>query len=120
MPVLRIERPHIVWRCDVQDAVHREDRTLYSGRTDELVVADTAADDFRRARTKRHGHDGATGTSGEPDRPGQGQVLYVGLCDLRERAVSAAGVIAGVSRPRIAQWLEDVGGIESCLLRGEQ
>src|SRR4030095_14039681 len=43
--ILRIERPDIVGRCHIQNAVDREYGALHGGRADELIVADAALDD---------------------------------------------------------------------------
>ena len=90
--VMRIERPHVVGRRDVQDVVDRENRALDRGRTATGDrAAPFAADDG--------GGGAATGSAGDLRGERQRQLLHVRLVDLRERAVAAAGVIAGVARP---------------------
>ena len=53
VPVVGVERPHVVGRSHVQHAVDREDRAFHRRGADELVVADTAYDDRRRRGAER-------------------------------------------------------------------
>ena len=116
--VVRVERPDVVRRGDVQDAVDREHRALDLRRAadGDAAIALAAGVGLRPVRVGA----AAARAAGHPGGEGQRQVLHVRLIHLRERAVAPAGVVAGVARPRIGERLEKRRGIEpaAALARG--
>ncbi len=102
--VVRVERPHIVRRRHVQDAVHRQHRAFDLRRAADRDAAVALAADarLRAAAAGRH-------LRGKRER----QLLHVRLVDLRQRAVAPSRVVAGIRRPRIGEGLEQVCATES-------
>src|SRR5688572_3701514 len=97
--VLCIERPDVVWRSDIQDAVDGERGALDRRRPNKLAVADTAFNDRGRRRPERWCDYRGARPRGHGRRPGQAEVLHVRLVDLLERAVASSGVVARIGRP---------------------
>src|SRR5262249_12148147 len=91
--IVGVERPRVVGRCHVEDAVHAEDGTFdLRGPGDGDAAIDLAGNDTlwiaRATRSVR------ARPVGQAAHPGEREVLDVRLVDLRQRAVAAAGVIA--------------------------
>ena len=108
--VARVERPDVIGRGGIEDAVHHEDGALFGDAARRVFFESFTADDRARA-----------GCRVEPADPSEREVLDRVPIDLLERAVSPAGVVAGVRRPGIRQRFQERRGIESAFcLRGNQ
>src|SRR6516164_3571132 len=126
MAIVGVERPNVVRRGHVEDAVYREHGALH-GRG-------AGHDDFTRTLTA--GYDRGpccpVGTARCPvapacvrsgsqaRRPGQRDPRNVRLVDLRERAVAATSVIARVRSPLVAERSEELRRIQSRRRGGRQ
>jgi len=104
--VVGVERPHVVGRGDVQHVVHHQHGALHHRAADRDVARAFAAHDRFRGGTR-------AGSAGDLRDPRERQIFHVRLIDLRERAVAAAGVVAGVRRPLIGERLEQRRRIET-------
>ena len=110
--ITRIDSPGVVGGGEIENAFHRQYRSLDAGAAAEAArsLARTfPADDQRRPRIEAAPSAAkatpATGAVGDVRGPGQAQVLDVGLIDLGEAAITLTGVIARVSGPVIGQRL---------------
>ena len=127
--VLRVDRPRVIGRRDVQHAVHGENRPLHAQRVgDDDVARALAADRERRRRGAASpcacASAAAPPAAGarrarQPAHPRERQVLHVRLVDLRQRAVALAGVVAGVRGPVLGERLEELRRVQA-VTRGER
>ena len=110
MAVVRVERPDIVWCGDVQHVVHHQDRSLDVRRAAGVELAGAlAADD--------HVGPASAASRRQPRHPRQREVLDGRVVDLFQRAEAAAGVVAGIHRPRVGQRLANGCRIEAADVR---
>ena len=131
--VARVDRPDVVGRGHIENAVHLQDGALdlrgAAGR--ELTSAFAADNDRRRdaaASTATSAKTASTATAGgrritggQPGRPRQREILDGGLIHLLQRAVPSAGVVARIGGPRVGERFANRGGIEPALsLAGEK
>ena len=122
--IARVHGPRVVGRREIEDAVHLQNRRADARAAAADLAGSFAADDHRRSSPANAAESAASathvaGTGRHLADPCQREMLHRRLVDLRERAVSLAGIIAGVGRPRIRQRLEDRRRIEPLPLRGQ-
>ena len=118
--VTRIERPGMIGRRHVKNAVDLEHAAL------DLPAGDV---DLARALPANLRDDAAASAEGieaalparlkvHLGRPGERQLPYRFLVDLRQRAVPLAGVIAGIGRPVSGQIVQQHGRIDNDTVLG--
>src|SRR5205823_11170679 len=116
--------PRMIGRRDVQDALHRENRSLPAQRVCHDDVARAfAADDRRRRRCRSSATATSSARAGRARQladPREREVLHVRLIDLRERAVAAARVVAGVRGPVFGERLQQPRRIEAVARGGRE
>src|ERR1041385_3441983 len=102
MPIQRVDRPRIVRRRDVEDAVHLEDRSRQTRRPARgprhahRLVALTPEEGGRPGRRPEEPALRAARSSGEAAHPGEGDMPDVARVDLCERAVTTLRAVTRI------------------------
>ena len=119
VPVQGVDRPGIVRRGDVENAVDLKNRSRESwgsagrSRHGHRLLGHAAGDGGRPRRRSEEPAFATAGAGRQAPHPGEREVSHVGRVDLAERTVATLGIVARVGRPRVGGGPGRQRGIQS-------